>query len=206
MTAGVIASSRARVDPGVLDPILDDFDRADSATLGFSAQGWEWDHNAEIEIVDGRAQNTSSDQPNAAPDIDLVSADHYLEVDFVQLNVVGTNEFRASVRGEFNAEGATINGYEVRYRNSGTRLRLERYAAGASTRLVDTSAGPGLPSSVHTLRIEVDGDHIRFFVDGSDDLLDYHDSTYTSQVRVGLGGAAQGSDRIAYDNFKAGAL
>lgn len=149
--------------------ITDNFNRADSGTLGASSEGWSWSEVAgNIDIVSNRAQcNATGSRARAATD--LSSADHYAQALLVGL-------------------GTTGKGPAVRYTSADTMYaylsdggRLFKITAGTLTSLASSST----PANDSTCKVQISGSSLSGWINGSN-TVNATDTAITGILRTGI--------------------
>ena len=172
-------------DEGLLEPhttILDNFNRADSPTLGTSSEGWSWTEvEGDLEINTNRAGTpaiTAASQ-SARAENDLNSADHTSQgLCDVELN---TANF-ISVLTRFAAAATTY--YAGQHRaNATATYRLIKVVAGVFTSLGSQDAG--VPANPVTDIMSSNGSTQEFTSDGVVRIT-LTDSSITGNLRSGI--------------------
>jgi hypothetical protein len=157
------------------------FDDEDTGRIarGFTNEVGEW----KVAPSDkGKAIAQSAKNPNAVFNITLISDTNAKDVDL-------TVRMKA-IAGETDQGGGLVwrakdakNYYLARYNPLEDNYRFYKVVGGKRTLLqnADIPHSPGW----HTLRVEMDGDHVECYYDGKK-YLDAKDSTFTEAGKIGL--------------------
>lgn len=173
--------------------ITDDFNRANSATLGSSAEGWSWSEQGGGNWdIDTNAAEPQAADSVARADADLSSADHAVQAS-VTAQVATSNP---GVLARFSASvGNTY--YMWRDSNDGNVLQLFKRVTGTFTQIgLNVSE---TPSPTFTLRLTVSGSSLDGLLDGVSKRT-ATDTSITANVRTGLRDNVLGTK---VDNFLA---
>lgn len=154
--------------------ITDNFDRANSASLGTASGGFSWTetNGGNLEIVSNQCKGVLGGLNLARAEQDLASADHYAQVFVVQAG----DGCGLIVR----YDAASNNGYLCEIASG--ECRIFRMDGGSLTQIGSSGAGstPGL-----TWKLEAIGNTITLYAEGSVNTT-ATDSNYPSNVRTGV--------------------
>jgi hypothetical protein len=163
--------------------ITDNFNRANSTSLGTSSEGWSWT-SFRFGVQNDQAYQTGSATQggNARAEIDLSSDDHYAEI--VASGWGGSGAARTSVAARSDDADPVFNVvyYATEKRDPaiwGTDLRLLR----TDTVLADADDGTSAPC---TVRVEADGSNISAYVNGVLKIGPVTDTEITGWLRAGM--------------------
>lgn len=178
--------------------ITDNFNRADSAALGTSAEGWTWTEfgGSALSITTNEVTYGGDDTP-ARANSDLASDDHYSQAVVAGLNSGSTSNWELQVR--FASAAATY--YRLIHRRNATTT----YRLFTDTTQVGATVDAAEDTPPYTMRLEMDGSSILAKKSGTTVIGPFTDVTYSGQLRCGMGstGANVGQK---HDNFEAGDL
>lgn len=194
--------------------ITDDFDCANSASpdcdlsyTELSTGYFEIDSN-ELEIAKFCCFNSHN---TIRADTDLSGDDHYAQIDATSGNSITAqsvpNWYGTIVRKD---SSTTMTFYQGRYRhrsdaNTDT-YHIYEWTSGTDTDIHSDTTGATTPSYPFTIKTEVDGSTIKFYVNGVEE-LSTTDTSITSNTRTGVWGYKQhSSNRINLDDFEAADL
>lgn len=194
--------------------ITDDFDCANSASpdcdlsyTELSTGDFKIDSN-ELEIAKFCCHNSHN---TVRADTDLSGDDHYAQIQATSGNSITAqsvpNWYGTFVRKD---SSATMTFYQGRYRhrsdaNTDT-YHIYEWTAGTDTDIQNDTTGATTPSYPFTIKTEVDGSTIKFYVNGTEE-LSVTDTSITGNTRTGFWGYKQhASNRVNLDNFEAADL
>lgn len=173
--------------------ITDNFNRADSATLGSSSEGWSWSEqgSGNWDIDTNTAESQALDSV-ARADADLSSANHAVQAS-VTAQVATSNP---GVLARFSASVSNTY-YMWRDSNDGNVQQLFKRVTGTFTQIGSNVAGT--PAPPFTLRLTVSGSSLEGLLDGVSKITQT-DTAITGNVRTGLRDNVLGTK---LDNFSA---
>ena len=185
--------------------ITDDFNRADSDTLG--GPSWTWtETSGDIDIVNNQAEvQTVDGSGEARADSDLSTDDHYAQIDVVQWQGGGGagSETTPGTMCRFASAARTF--YHGRFNSFADEWQLYEVTTGSFTSIASTSDTQ--PTPLFTLKLEVNGSTVEIFHDTVSQ-LSTTDTVITGNTRTGMRGF-QGVDvttNIEFDDFEAADL
>lgn len=155
--------------------ITDDFDRADSTSLGTASGGFSWTETlgGNLSIVSNAATGVSGGINLARAESDLDTADHYAELFMAQAG----DGHGLVVRFDPTAN----NGYLCEI--STDSCRIFRMDAGSLTQIGSSGAGDGGLNK--TIRLSITGSNLTLTIDGVTNTT-ASDSNHTSFTRTGI--------------------
>lgn len=179
--------------------VTDDFNRADSSTIGNDSAGNAWSEtNGDWNITSNQLTNTSiADDIDLRNGTNLSSADHSATADCVfasnTANTGTLSRFNAAARTYYRGEGDA---------NSDTRI-IFKVVAGSFTSL--SSTGQTIGASTLSVMMRSNGSTQDVTVGASNSSIT--DTAITANVRTGIGGWGGFSVSVAkWDNFSAADL
>jgi hypothetical protein len=178
--------------------ITDNFDRANAATIGTSAEGWSWQTlTGTMGIASNAVDSQGGATGRARANSDLATSDHYAQFD-VTVTLTG-NSIGPCVRFDSAANSC----YQLLVNPDATNYRFFKCVAGVETQVGSTvvEALPGLP---FTLRFEITGNTLTGFAGGVSKITTTDATFGSGPVRTGCRMSASTTPRL--DNFSAGDL
>lgn len=190
---------------GFLEPrttIADSFNRADSASLGSSSEGWSWaETQSNTDIVSNKAQARSTGVHSARAESDLSSDDHYAQCVATHS---GASSNKCGVAVRFASGANTYYKYQARPAAASVQHEIIKVVTGTETSLF-TQTGNAF-SSGDTIKLEVDSANLlQGYVNGVS-RVSGTDSSISGNLRTGLAGEENVADRIQWDDFQAADL
>lgn len=185
--------------------IADNFNRANSANLGSSSEGWSWTEFGQLDLVTNAVQAAATSViGDARADSSLSGADHYAQIDIIASSVSGADgawsplvRFSASARTYYSGEVYEGSGVDDAY--------LLKTVAGTRTVLAGpTTVTNSVPQS---WRLTINGSSLVLSQAGVD-RLSVTDTAITGNLRTGIFAFAAGTNAAAIriDNFVAADL
>lgn len=170
--------------------LTDNFDRADSTTLGTASGGFSWTetNGGNLSISSTTLTGAVGGLNLARAEQDLASADHFAQAFIGQCG----DGCGLIVRYDASAN----NGYLCEV--AGSECRIFRMDAGSLTQIGSSGAGVG---TNFTAKLEAHGNTITLYIDGAVN-TSASDSNYPTNVRTGVYSNLNG----VLDNFQAGNL
>lgn len=190
---------------GSLEPrttITDNFNRADSASLGSSSEGWSWtETQGNIDIVTNKAQAKTIGLLSARAESDLSSENHYAQA-VATHSGSSSNKCGAAVR--FASAANTYFKYQAKPAAAVNQHEITKVVTGTETSLF-TATGNAFASG-DTVKCDIDSaDLINGYVNGVS-RISGTDSSIQDNTRAGIAGEENVADRIQWDNFEAADL
>lgn len=179
--------------------ITDNFNRADSTSLGSSSEGWSWtETQGNIDIVTNRAQARAVGVQSARAESSL-SSDAHLSQCVATHSGASSNKCGVAVR--FSASATTYYKYQARPATATVQHEIIKVVTGTETSLF-TQTGNAF-SSGDTIKCDVDSSNlIRGLVNGVL-RISGTDTSITGNLRTGIAGEENVADRIQWDDFLA---
>jgi hypothetical protein len=182
--------------------ITDDFDCANSDTLGCDLTWTELSGDQDIQSNQLFARGSGASYSQAVSD--LSSDDHYVQID--GNSFPGSNhEGRFGVMGRMSEDSLDeCYLYWGRFTSTtGHNVRLRKRVSGTES---DLSSDESVTDIRGTYKIEIDGSNITGYLDDVEE-LSVSDTSITGNLRTGAYGVAQFSfENAVMDNFEAGDL
>jgi hypothetical protein len=177
--------------------ITDDFNRANSSSLGTSAEGWSWTTvGGDLRIVSNKASShaiAGAVGNHGRAEFDLSSADHYAQAT-VDRTGSGYKDMGVSVR--YSAAADTF--YMANH--SPTAVTLYKVVGGSGYTAL-TSVSRTYSASI-VLKAEINGSTLRGFVNGTS-LATTTDTSLTGSLRTGFHGYFDaGTGTLTHDDFE----
>lgn len=181
--------------------ISDDFNRANSDSLGSSSEGWSWTEVAGDSDIAGNTLASGADGTHyARAETDLSTDDHYVEANCTQIGTSSGSAVGLVARYSSSANTGIV-GY-IRY--DASQYRLFRMTAGSFTQIGSTTS-EALPSVPFTARLTVDGTAIALSIN-SVDKVTTTSSHAVGNIRAGLVTGQVSSQQNRWDDFVAADL
>lgn len=191
-----------------LDPtttITDNFNRANSSTLGTSSEGWSWTEQEDpdgLEILNNQARLSTTGDKTARADSDLDSDDHYGQILIAARTIVSALAGHGPT-ARHSASALTF--YLFHVQSNDANEKLYKRVTGTFTALTaDASITQSIPD---TMRIDCDGSILTGDYNGVDIFGNVTDTAITGNLRCGFyGGITGASNTIDIDDFEAADL
>lgn len=159
----------------------DDFDRADSDSLG---SDWT-EENGDIDIVSNRAKSTNAARASWAGTFDNADADYDIQAAVEKTGAVGA----PNLLGRF---ADTSNYYEVQLNTFSQFLRVRKRVSGSNTTLGEYNGGYS-NNNVHTIRLDMVGTALKGYEPGTTERVSVTDSDLTAAGVPGIRGENENS-------------